>query len=59
MGAKKLKSCKKSNVKQREMSDIELSKLMQTVEEIKKQTDEKLSEISSICLNRECNVKQS
>jgi len=60
MGAKKLKTCKKSDAKHTKQvfSDIELNQVMQTVEEIKTDADKKLKEISSICINRECDGKQ-
>jgi len=56
MGAKKIKPCKKSNPNKREigLSDIDLDRLMQTMEEIKEETDKKLKEVSDLCLNREC-----
>lgn len=59
MGAKKLKpDCKKSKKSKSALPDIEWNRFMQTVEEIKKETDRKLEEISTICQNRECNAKQ-
>jgi hypothetical protein len=55
MGEKKLKPCKKSTPQRSiGMSDTEWNRLMDTVEEIKKEADKKLEEISGICLNREC-----
>lgn len=62
MSAKKLfkPSRKTSDSKRHErgMNDIEWDRLMKTVEEIKTEADKKLEEISDICLNRECSVKQ-
>jgi hypothetical protein len=55
MGAKKIKTCKKSNsTRQLGLSDIDLNRLMQTVEEIKEDTDKKLKEVSDLCLKRDC-----
>jgi hypothetical protein len=63
MGTKKLrKPTSNGNEEQRPavgMNDREWNQLMETVEEIKKEADKKLEELSSICLNRECNGERS
>lgn len=55
MSAKKLKAQKKFLPGR---NDIKWDELVKTVETIKVEADKKLEEISTICLNRECNVKQ-
>ena len=55
MGAKKIKPCKKSTKQpEKGLSDIDFDRLMQTMEDIKEDTDKKLKEVSDLCLNREC-----
>lgn len=53
MAAKKLKPKKNTPG----MNDREWNRLMKTVEDIKSEADKKLEEISTICLNRESNVR--
>lgn len=54
MANKKIKSCKKStNVRAKQgMNASEWDAFMKTVESVKTEADEKLKEISQICLKR-------